>query len=533
MGTRGLIVYRYRRVKYASYNHHDSYLEGLGVDLVNEIPKPSDGEGWQDRFEKWLEKNRDVMEKAIADVTKHMSPEEVEAANVIQLSGRQTFYFNCKSEPQNDLFIEWIYEIDLDNLCFLVNNRPWYQLDNLPSEQVFLEGTDEEQSKHRYVHKIIPCPSEEDSSTLQNYSLSCTGSAPSHEILGVDETLSGVEQFRLRWVEVLVGCGRRRWETEYLDMKLEANGAVNALDAIPVRSRQRLQNLIHQIFRPHFYGEPSCEPLRTLPGCSNVYLLRKDTVFCIHNHLDNPNSLRTGSYYLFRAIMDNWTLPVSEDPFVYGVLFSGTRCVLVRVDREAGKFTHTTTMLFFPSPANMRSSAGITALARLASRIDPDYFDRFGVTKLVSSRGGLFERLPTELIDKIASFCDDFLELRDFACISTRTRDAALKASVSYIFIEDFRLSRAIDKASVSSCFDMKIFEYLEKNGSRFGLFSLETTKYGCAFCAVGFGSSVSRWYIGDAMLASRTLKSTNGVRYAMLSLEGKEVFASDKLEGR
>ncbi|KAF9259287.1 hypothetical protein L218DRAFT_670216 [Marasmius fiardii PR-910] len=218
MGTGGYIVYRYKRVKYAKRTHHDSYPQGLGVELLSKIPKPSDGKGWKIRFEEWLQKHCAMMEESIADATWGMSPEEVEAADIIESDDEnESWFFNGKSELRPKIGYRWIWEVDLDNLCFLVNGHPLHRLDYLPTEEVFLSdysqdeyaflrSNTEELSKHAYVHKIILRPSEEDPATLQNYSLFCTRTEPLHEILGVQETLSHTETLRLHWVKILAGC---------------------------------------------------------------------------------------------------------------------------------------------------------------------------------------------------------------------------------------------------------------------------------------------------------------------------------------
>ncbi|KAF9259293.1 hypothetical protein L218DRAFT_963734 [Marasmius fiardii PR-910] len=112
MATKGLVVYRYKRVKYAKRSHHDSYPGGLGVKLLNEIPKPSDGEGWQARFEEWLQKHRAMMEKSIADATWGMSPEEVEAADIVESDDKnELWFFNANHEPLRDGLHEWVWEM--------------------------------------------------------------------------------------------------------------------------------------------------------------------------------------------------------------------------------------------------------------------------------------------------------------------------------------------------------------------------------------------------------------------------------------
>ena len=47
MGTSGYRIYRFRGRYYVFYNHWDSYPEGLGSDIVNDIPlEPQEYENW-------------------------------------------------------------------------------------------------------------------------------------------------------------------------------------------------------------------------------------------------------------------------------------------------------------------------------------------------------------------------------------------------------------------------------------------------------------------------------------------------------
>ncbi|KAF9262038.1 hypothetical protein L218DRAFT_1078226 [Marasmius fiardii PR-910] len=469
-----------------------------------------------------LERHRAMMEKNIADMIWDISPEEAEAADVAKCTKYECYFFGCR--PRLDVNYKWIWEMDLDNLCFLVNGRPEvFLFDCLPMEGYLNSDYAAELrvSKYAYVHRIFPRPSEEDPAALHNYSLFCAGTAPLHKILGVKETLT--------YGNTPPPLGRNTgW--------LEANGGASTLDAIPADTYQRLNDLICHIFRPYFYGfryfPSSCSSISRrilpdpppLPGCPNVYLLRHNTVLSFQNHLDNPNCLHTSSYNLFKAIMEKFTTPVPQEPFVYVVLFSGTRCAVVRVDRKEFRFTHTTSMPFFPDDrlCEPRSSAGITALARLASKIDPNCFKLEGGPP--PSHGGLFEKLPPELIDMIADFCSyDFLHLRDFAGISTCTRDAALCTSVRYIFVDTFRLVKAIDETGVSPGFDKEISKYLEeKNKSFSGLFSWERAPNRRGFCIVGHGQS-------EPPFEFHSLMFTKEVRYGLFSLEGKEISAQEK----
>ncbi|KAF9259281.1 hypothetical protein L218DRAFT_963724 [Marasmius fiardii PR-910] len=188
-------------------------------------------------------------------------------------------------------------------------------------------------------------------------------------------------------------------------------------------------------------------------------------------------------------------------------------------------------MSFFPNdhPHEPRSSAGITALARPASKIDADFSEvdpkwyEFEELGPLSSHGGLFEKLPLELIGMISDFCShDFLHLRKFSGISTRTRDAALNASVRYIYINSFRLVKAIDTTGVRTGFEKEMFE---ENEACSGLFSLETAQNRPALCVVGYeGDRGDRDYHYNPSFGINALVPANEMCSGLFSLEGKQI---------
>ncbi|KAL0566389.1 hypothetical protein V5O48_015625 [Marasmius crinis-equi] len=125
MGTRGLRIYRYKNVKVAYYVSSDAYPSGVGLDLANSIPKPSDGVGWEERFQEWLNAQRLRVEQQIAEL---LPPEQLRKTGAAMYEvenddGSFPPIFYIRRDPPVDV-IEWTYEIDLDNLCFLVNSRP-------------------------------------------------------------------------------------------------------------------------------------------------------------------------------------------------------------------------------------------------------------------------------------------------------------------------------------------------------------------------------------------------------------------------
>ncbi|KAK1220549.1 hypothetical protein PQX77_016689 [Marasmius sp. AFHP31] len=536
MVTRGYKVYRYRNIKVRHFVHSDAYPKGLGIELLATIPKPSDGEGWEARFQAWLAEERRSMEDFVADMIQDYSPEDLERPCTISCDKNDNVVIHIQSDPYDDFFISYIYEIDLDNLCFLIDSFPvsyraslkkWplfltdsskvFKLDYMPPEEIFLEKigynnyghrsyADSDPSEYRYVHKIVPYPKTQDQVVLRNYSESCTGTYAYHDLLGVNELQSVVVRTRVRWVEMIVGHDlmSSNGTAAYVEVKLENNCGQDTKEAMPKSSYEQLLALIWLIFLPYSYSSvlsyttrlfPSNSSLPPSLGSTDLRVLRRDTIVHIHNHLDDLSSLRRGSYDLFRAVIDHWEL--EEIRFVYGILFSGTRCALVRVDRHHSTFVHTESLPFFPSGyAATSSTLGITAVARLASRIDVDFFSNFfywpselqrsiectPVAAPLPLESSLFDKLPLELLQVITESINNFDDLFKFASIGTRNRRASQVASLS-IFISGFRLT---DVATTKDCDESQLDKQTKNTLFRYNLWST-------AFTMVSNGQRVYR----------------------------------------
>ncbi len=134
MGTRGNYVFRYKRKYYVFYNHWDSYFSGLGDDIVKELQqmKPED-----------FDKMKVLIEKIKQREEYDGSGSNFEGIMCALLNSdiyRLEEIIDC--EPENDLFIEYIYILDLDNDVFKVkywgpndivqSNR--FRLSNIPSD---------------------------------------------------------------------------------------------------------------------------------------------------------------------------------------------------------------------------------------------------------------------------------------------------------------------------------------------------------------------------------------------------------------
>ncbi|KAF2110453.1 hypothetical protein BDV96DRAFT_584025 [Lophiotrema nucula] len=130
MGTRGFYVYRWHGRYYVYYNHWDSYPSGLGKTLLSMIPKDPE------EYKKWLEQKRaeysEIEQKFDEQVFTVVNPFEANstsAAGVEDVEMMPSF-----SEPANDLWIEYIYIINLDREIFSVNGSSHFKLSSVPGD---------------------------------------------------------------------------------------------------------------------------------------------------------------------------------------------------------------------------------------------------------------------------------------------------------------------------------------------------------------------------------------------------------------
>ena len=158
MGTRGLRIVRHRGRYYVYWNQYDSYPEGLGKEIVSEIPKsPEAFATWlADQRAKYDAENSDLEEyltvvrtddsEAPAEEHEHQEQEpEQESQSVRQVScgeraprvgswssSERLYDLPRFSTQSNDLYVEWVYTIDLDHQTFSVDNKAHFKLASMP-----------------------------------------------------------------------------------------------------------------------------------------------------------------------------------------------------------------------------------------------------------------------------------------------------------------------------------------------------------------------------------------------------------------
>lgn len=142
MGTRGYRVIRFRGRYYRFYNHFDSYPEGLGTEIVSQIPtdpesyqqwlaaRRQEALRWETALERFLCKKRAGYEDPDADTAATVSDDtESETEDDERIWGEGLPGF---TPVLNDLFIEWVYTIDLDFEVFTVDNGAHFHLKCIP-----------------------------------------------------------------------------------------------------------------------------------------------------------------------------------------------------------------------------------------------------------------------------------------------------------------------------------------------------------------------------------------------------------------
>ncbi len=115
MGTRGYYVFKYNGIYYVFYNHFDSYYSGLGEDIVSEL-RGLTKENY-DEIKSALEK---ISEKDIGKEGSWGSSTFQGMKKAALHPEKYALRYFGEKKPKNDLFIEYIYMVNLDTDVFVV-----------------------------------------------------------------------------------------------------------------------------------------------------------------------------------------------------------------------------------------------------------------------------------------------------------------------------------------------------------------------------------------------------------------------------
>jgi hypothetical protein len=443
MGTNGNRVYRHKGRYYVYFNHWDSYPHGLGLEVLHKIPRNVSRE----EFEEWVRNTREYV-YAQRDSQVLNNPDD------------PTSYVSDE-HPYNDFSIEWIYEIDLDNLVFHVDNQPLFRLDNMPPDDIFMKSISFDHFGHRALHEHTPAqyrydwrappPSPLPESLAAYNSCHIRSSTSSvHDLLDVPVALSSIERVRTAFVQLLVTM----WMAE-----LNVGHEVRVLENVPDRDHIPQSMLQLAFSLVNFAVGPPIPSLPYIP-CGNTcdfIWIRKDVCSRITTHLDDEDNLRASIGDLVHHI----STTLDKVDTIYGIACSVFHCAIVRVDKDelgTTSFAHTPALQFLPSfYARTMFTPGIEALSRLgsqASRVelldaisDANNLPRFTHEDLLVT-DSVAAKVPVEVWTRIGDFITSPADLVTLACISPRAMSAAADLT-RFPLIEEFRLVDVVASGSV------------------------------------------------------------------------------------
>ncbi|KAG2143599.1 hypothetical protein DEU56DRAFT_243096 [Suillus clintonianus] len=445
MGTNGLYVIRYRNMYFESHHYSDGYPEGLGLQVLQLIRQPNGIAIYRQEFGEMLDGLK--------------SPSDC----LLWIENGDEFESPSPKRPSSDWL--WYYEIDLDRNIFHIEGFPFFTLECLPDDEVFIQSvtgclpddetyTTESVSADHYGHTAcaLQCPPEHkykkpapptvDNSELATYqSLRCTGSQVAlSDLLAISDILCQNEHARVSLLEIMVGQCMRNSDVGRELYEIELVNDHKQLTDIQWSIAFFMASIT---FVPQMFGDMMCVYHRE-PKRKEFTWVREDTVVCIATYLNDESCLQASVSRLINAISQQ-----KDNPgFYFGIAFSVFHCVVVKVVKDAHTmtFSHTDALQFLPSfYTETPSTPGITALARLGHRIEPALFKRIlevskhlwrlSILKTLPAPGAdgshdvppniIYPPLPLELWLEIARYLPRF-DLITFGLISKLCREAAL-----------------------------------------------------------------------------------------------------------
>jgi hypothetical protein len=157
MGTRGYYVFKYKGKYYVFYNQFDSYPDGehgLGYRIVEELKHLT------------VEEMREYLNNFIERNTKYSQSNDEGERSIhfkslkCALENPFNFDFNIEQfEPNNDLWIEYIYIINLDQELIEMkqyNKKISFRLDKIPDNwcETFINETNEDNYYNVHIEAL-------------------------------------------------------------------------------------------------------------------------------------------------------------------------------------------------------------------------------------------------------------------------------------------------------------------------------------------------------------------------------------------
>ncbi|CAL1699463.1 unnamed protein product [Somion occarium] len=433
MGGPGYHVCRYKGHYFVYYQRSDAHPEALGVELLREIPIDIEP------FQRWLAETKKIYGERVA----MLSPE-----SILTVDGGSKHHVTLL-QPHTSARIEWVWEINLDDLTFCLNGSPFFCLDYRPSTEIFLESIGRDHYNHiipsdklpreyrARVSRLPPYYREADIQVYKSNSIKEPQRAV-REVLFQRGHFSNHQTVCIRMMEVAVGlclCSPCR---PYLSSTLMPDESAFT---------DELKDMARMLIRLAVCPVEYCR-LTPTRAESDENKVSRDADFwwvrrhiCVHfaTHLDDERNLQAAVSRIVEELSHG-----GDTEVVYGVAFSFLHIVIVCHDKRCKAFMHTRALPFLPEPlATSPSTRGITALVCLgdSGSVDDKIFYARRLVKVhgfhdVSfpvgednpriSQQGSGKRMANEIWTTIASFIHDGRDLASFALASHQTLSAAL-----------------------------------------------------------------------------------------------------------
>ena len=414
-------------------NLSDSKPAVYGLEVLREIPR---GGVSKEEFEEWAKSTREYLDAKFEQLDSDINKTEFVTDRITELPS-----------------YTWIYEIDLDNLVFLVNHIPIFRLDNMPPDDVFVKCISYDHFGHSASHERTPVqfrynwhappPSPPPKSSAAYKSCPNQSSTSSiHELLGTPMALSSIEHART----ALVGSLITRLMVEH-----HIASCLRYLEKVP--SRSHISECMHKLalsFVNFAVGPPNPSlPCYTSGITWDFIWIRKDVCLRITTHLDDEENLQASIGDLILHINET-----HKTGIFYGIACSIFHCAIVRfdVDERGTSFAHTPALQLLPSfYAKKICTSGIEALSRLGCQTNGVEFlnaiaEGHGRARLTHRSRSVASKIPVEIWRIIGDFFTSPIDLVNLAYISPQAFSVAADLA-RYPWVKGYRLVDAAGSA--------------------------------------------------------------------------------------
>ncbi|KAF9009304.1 hypothetical protein BDZ89DRAFT_1078572, partial [Hymenopellis radicata] len=369
-----------------------------------------------------------------------------------------------REAPRNDLFIEWIYTIDLDNLVFHIDSNPVFSLTSLPkTEDDFLAYIGSNSYGHRSYESTTPLeyqfcanwsasPPAVDESVLEE----CTSlqAQQSDDVLELPE--STVTGLRRRYVETFVGALMRA-DAVYKDYLSFLQASKR--EDLSAEVLELTKKLLCVVLAPPMFSTEArlgvVDPFQLLKT-SGLHLprdekellwwMRDNLCIYISTHLDDPKNFQAAIAAIVKEMQAHDANDATHPKF--GVIFSITKCAVVRLDSATSTVIHSPALDFLPSwHTTSPHTEGITLLARLCEYLD-DIAD--GCPSIKPPLDACQLKLPVELVFQVLKCVPEPEAIFTAARASSILKAVAKPILMQPYFNGQFLIGDGVDASSPS-----------------------------------------------------------------------------------